>query len=216
MPSPMDKYNITTFSDLKGYIASDLFRYTTSCSPLAFLRGWYITGFRYTFFMRWCKYLASKGMMAKPLFLIARVALRHYSVKYGFQIPYQADVGPGLSIGHYGPIIINPSAVIGANCNITVGVLLGLNHKVDDEGRSLGFEYPVVGNRVALGNGVKVIGGVVIGDDSAVGVNSVVTRSIPPRSIAVGSPAKVISDKGSAALVGSMHPFTLTGRFNKS
>lgn len=129
-------------------------------------------------------------------------------MKYGFQIPWQTDIGPGLYIGHFGPIIVNPNSTIGANCNISVGVLLGLNHKVDADGRSLGFEYPEIGNRVSLGNDCKVIGGVKVGNDCIIGVGSVVTKDLPPMSIAVGVPAKVISTDGSSAFVGSFHPFS--------
>lgn len=204
------KYDIKTLKELRMYIASDLYRYTTSASLKAFIRGWYITGFRYTFFMRCCRYFGKKSTLFWPLYFFCRVALRHYSIKYGFQIPWQTEIGPGLSIGHYGPIIINPSARIGINCNITVGVLMGLNHKIDENGRSLGFEYPEIGNYVALSNGAKLIGGVKVGDHSVIGVNSVVTKDVPPMSIAVGVPAKVISDKGSVALVGSFHPWTKT------
>lgn len=194
---------------LRKYIASDLFRYTTTTSAKAFCRGWYIAGFRYTFFMRCCKYFHYRGSLFRPLYICSRIALRHYSVKYGFQIPWQTDVGPGLAIGHYGPIIVNPSAKIGINCNLTVGVLLGLNHKTDDNGKSLGFEYPEIGDRVALSNGAKIIGGVKVGNDCIIGVNSVVTKDIPDMGIAVGIPAKIISCKGSHALVGSFHPWTL-------
>lgn len=202
-------FDIQTFRELRLYIVSDLFRYMTSTKAKAFIRGWYIAGFRYTFFMRCCRYFGRKSLLYKPLYLLCRVALRHYSVKYGFQIPWQTDIGPGLSIGHYGPIIVNPSSRIGVNCNLTVGVLLGLNHKVDENGNSLGFGYPIIGNRVALSNGAKIIGGVTVGDDSIIGVNTVVTRDIPANSVAVGQPAKVISQKGSAALVGSFHPWTV-------
>lgn len=206
-------FNITTFKELRLYIASDLFRYMTSTSAKSYIRGWYIAGFRYTFFMRCCRYFGRKGMLYKPLYILCRVALRHYSVKYGFQIPWQAEIGPGLCIGHYGNIIVNPSAKIGVNCNITVGVLLGLNHKVDEQGRSLGFEYPTIGDRVALGNGAKIIGGVTVGDDCIIAVNTVVTKSIPANSVAVGQPAKVISQKGSSSLVGSFHPWTKSKHF---
>lgn len=129
-------------------------------------------------------------------------------MKYGFQIPWQTEIGPGLYISHYGPIIVNPSSKIGTNCNLTVGVLLGLNHKVDESGRSLGFEYPKIGNRVSLGNGAKVIGGVVIGDDCIIGVNTVVTKNVPDKSVVVGIPARIVSSKGSSMLVGSFHPWT--------
>lgn len=202
------KYAIDTFSDLRHYIASDLYRYLTSDSIRAFLRGWYIAGFRYTFFMRCCRYFAAKGWIIRILYFICRAALRHYSVKYGFQIPWQTNIGPGLFIGHYGAIIVNPNSAIGANCNISVGVLLGLNHKMDADGHSLGFEYPVVGNRVSLGNNCKIIGGVEVGDNCMVGVGAVVTKSLPANSVAVGCPAKVISMASSKALVGSFHPWT--------
>lgn len=201
-------FNISTFKELRRYIAADLYRYLTSTSLKSYIRGWYIAGFRYSFFMRCCRYLASKGRLCRPLFILSRIALRHYSVAYGFQIPWQTNIGPGLCIGHYGPIIVNPHASIGSNCNITVGVLLGLNHKTDISGKSLGFEYPVIGDRVALGNGAKIIGGVTIGNDAVIGVNTVVTKDIPDMSIAVGIPAKIIANHGSAALVGSFHPWT--------
>lgn len=202
------KYDIDSFRELKLYIASDLYRYMTSTSFKAYLRGWYIAGFRYTFFMRCCRYFGRKGLLYSPLYLFCRIALRHYSVKYGFQIPWQTDIGPGLCIGHYGPIIVNPSSRIGANCNITVGVLLGLNHKTDANGKSLGFEYPVVGDRVALGNGAKIIGSVTVGDDCVIGVNTVVTKDIASKSVAVGAPARIISCVGSSSLVGSFHPWS--------
>lgn len=208
-------YSIKSFKDLRLYIASDLFRYLTSTSIKAFLRGWYITGFRYTFFMRCCKYFANKGFFGWLPFFICRVALRHYSITYGFQIPWQTNIGPGLNIGHFGPIIVNPSSTIGVNCNISVGVLLGLNHNVDEKGKSLGFQYPSVGDRVALSNGVKIIGDAHVEDDCLIGVNTVVTRSIPKHCVAVGQPAKVISERGSSSVVGSFHPFTKTERFCK-
>jgi lipopolysaccharide O-acetyltransferase len=45
---------------------------------------------------------------------------------------------------------------------------------------------------VWIGESVCILGGVTIGKDSIIGAMSVVTRSIPPHSIAVGNPAKVI------------------------
>lgn len=206
----MNQYHIDTFTTLKNYIASDLYRYMTSTSMKAFLRGWYIAGFRYTFFMRCCAYFGRKSKLWFPLFLICRVALRHYSVKYGFQIPWQTNIGPGLMIGHYGSIIVNPNSSIGVNCNLTVGVLFGLNHVTDETGKLLRFEYPSIGNRVALSNNAKLIGGAHVGDDCIIGVNTVVTKDIPARSVAVGAPAKIISDTGSGSLVGSFHPWTIT------
>jgi lipopolysaccharide O-acetyltransferase len=50
----------------------------------------------------------------------------------------------------------------------------------------------VVGDGVWLGEGVVVLKGVTIGERSVIGANSVVTKDIPPYSIAAGVPAKVI------------------------
>ena len=50
----------------------------------------------------------------------------------------------------------------------------------------------VLGRNVWLGANVTVLPGVTIGDDAVIGAGSVVTRDIPARSIAVGSPAHVV------------------------
>lgn len=49
-----------------------------------------------------------------------------------------------------------------------------------------------IGNRCFLGDSVLVLPGVEIGDDCVIGAGSVVVKSIPPRSVAAGNPAKVI------------------------
>ena len=202
----MKEFKINTFKELRVYIASDLYRYMTSTSLKAYVRGWYIAGFRYTFFMRCCKYFSGKGLKAMIPFVVCRMVLRHYSVIYGYQIPWQTNIGPGLYIGHYGTIIVNPHSTIGVNCNITDGVLLGLNGRTDEAGKLIRFEYPFVGNRVLLGNNAKIIGGVTIGNDAFIGVSSVITNDIPKNAVVVGIPGRIISYKGSSSLVGSFYP----------
>ena len=49
-------------------------------------------------------------------------------------------------------------------------------------------------DNVWLASGVTVCQGVTIGHDSVIGAGAVVTRSIPPRSLAVGNPARVIRE----------------------
>lgn len=57
--------------------------------------------------------------------------------------------------------------------------------------KSIGYEV-VIEDNVWLGESVCVLPGVTIGEGSIIGALSVVSKSIPPYSIAVGSPAKVI------------------------
>lgn len=184
--------------ELKRYIQSDLFRYTTSLSFSAFLRSWFIPGFRFSLFLRLCQYFSRnyKG----PLFVLTFFILRHYQFKYGIAIHYSTRIGRGLYIGHFGGIVVNPQTVIGENVNLSPGVLLGHNYNKNSQR----FEYPVVGDRVALCNNCKVLGGVKIGNDAVVGVSSVVTKDIPAMAIVVGAPAKVISEEGSSLMVGSI------------
>ena len=68
-----------------------------------------------------------------------------------------------------------------------------LYHWVTLGGRSLehGKRHPTLGDRVTVGAGAKILGPLVIGDDSAVGANAVVTHDVPADSIATGIPAVV-------------------------
>ncbi|HIH22415.1 TPA: acyltransferase [Candidatus Micrarchaeota archaeon] len=52
-----------------------------------------------------------------------------------------------------------------------------------------------IGNNVWLARGVSILKGVTIGDGAVIGAHSVVTKDIPPNSIAVGVPAQVIKTR---------------------
>lgn len=203
----MTDYKIRKFIQLRRYIAADLYRYMTSTSFRAYLIGWFIPGFRYCVFLRTSQYLAYSRfrMLYLPVYLVVRLILRHYQFKYGISIHRTCNIGPGLSIGHFGNIIVNPCAEIGKNCNIASGVLLGQNFN-KKTGR---FEYPVIGDFVALSNNAKVLGGAILGDWSMAAVSAVVTKDVPENAVVAGVPAKTINYESSRQYVGSFHPWTL-------
>ena len=116
-------------------------------------------------------------------------------MKYGISIPYNTRIGPGLYIGHHGGIVINYDVVIGEDCNLNHEVTIGAKYG----GKTPGI--PVIGDRVYLGPGCKVIGGIRLGNGVAVGANSVVIDSVPDFGVVAGVPAKVISVKGSSDYV---------------
>lgn len=194
---------INTIKELYLYIASDMYRYMTCTSFKSFCRAWFIAGFRYTFFLRCCKYFRQRWYFL-PAFFICRLMHRHYTFKYGIQIPYQTEIGPGLAIGHFGGIIVNPHSKIGKNCNLAPNMLLGLSFNKETNQ----FEYPTIGDCVAFANSAKVIGGVTIGNRAFIGINTLVTKDVPENAVVVGSPAKIISDEGSYQYCGSFHPWT--------
>ena len=68
-------------------------------------------------------------------------------------------------------------------------------HPVHPDTRRSLYEYgkPVtIGDNVWIGGNAVVLPGVTIGSNSVIGAGSVVTRDVPPWSIAVGNPCKVI------------------------
>ncbi len=117
------------------------------------------------------------------------------SVKFSPRI----NIGDGSSIGHRAHIIACLTMSIGKNVLIADNVYITDNlHGYEDISKSidkqdLSTPGPVIiEDEVWLGENVCILPNVTIGRHSVVGSNSVVTKSIPEYSVAVGVPAKVI------------------------
>jgi serine O-acetyltransferase len=83
-------------------------------------------------------------------------------------------------------VVIGETAEIGADVTLYHGVTLG--------GTSLakGKRHPTIGDRVVIGAGAKVLGAITIGDDSRIGANAVVVKSVPANSVVVGVPGQIV------------------------
>lgn len=85
---------------------------------------------------------------------------------------------------------------VGDNCQITEGVKIfthgGANVCRDIYPDFDCFGKVTIGNRVYIGSGSKIMPGVTIGDFVLVAGGSVVTKSVPPRVVVGGNPAKII------------------------
>ncbi|MBX0319606.1 serine O-acetyltransferase [Shouchella clausii] len=102
----------------------------------------------------------------------------------GCEIAPSAKIGKNFHIAHSVGIVIGEGVVIGDNVKIYQNVTLGTK---DGKAPS----YPTIKDNVILFTGAVVAGDVIIGENSIVGANSVVLKSVPPRHIATGVPAKV-------------------------
>lgn len=106
------------------------------------------------------------------------------------------EIGDGTFINYGTSISALRSVRIGPHCNIGTYVIIMDNdfHRLEPERRDERPESKpiVIEENVWLGARVIVLGGVTVGAGSVIGAGSVVTRDIPPRSLAVGTPAKVI------------------------
>lgn len=112
------------------------------------------------------------------------------------QIITNIDIHPACTIGrrvffdHAFGVVIGETAIVGDDVLIYQGVTLG--------GVSLerGVKrHPTIKNHTVIGSGAKVLGDITIGENCRIGSNSVVVKSIPDDSTAVGIPARII-EKG--------------------
>lgn len=103
---------------------------------------------------------------------------------WGIHIDKDACIGPGLYIGHFSGVLIGP-VTIGCDCNISHGVTIGRRAGGDPS-------VPTLGDRVWVGTGSVLFGGIRIGNGTTIGPLSVVGRNLPSRVLAMGNPLRVL------------------------
>lgn len=115
-----------------------------------------------------------------------RYKFKSISIKLNFSIPTNV-FGPGLSIVHYGTIVINQASKIGANCRLHACVNIGASGGEQ--------EAPQIGDNVYIAPGAKIYGNITIANNTAIGANAVVNKSFDKEhTMIAGVPAKVIGE----------------------
>lgn len=143
----------------------------------ALVAGLLSQGFQAILVYRLFNWLHCRGISGQPLRFLCE---RFIEITTGISIPACCTIGRGLRIHHFGGIIFHPSVVIGEYCTLYQGVTIG------DRGGSGGAAR--IGNNVMIGAGAKLIGEITVGDNCRIGANTVVTRSMPDNTVAMGSP----------------------------
>jgi serine O-acetyltransferase len=108
----------------------------------------------------------------------------------GIEIHPAARLGRGVFIDHGMGVVIGETAEVGENVTLYQGVTLG--------GTSLKREkrHPTLERNVVVGTGAAVMGAITVGEGTRIGAGSVVVKDVPPNSVVVGVPGKVISRDG--------------------
>jgi serine O-acetyltransferase len=129
----------------------------------------------------------SNYLWMKKLYFLARSLSQFIRFLTGIEIHPGAKIGKGFFIDHGMGVVIGETAETGDNVTIYHGVTLG--------GTSLekGKRHPTIGNNVVIGAGAKVLGAIEIGDNSRIGGNAVVVRSVPANSVVVGVPGQNVA-----------------------
>lgn len=169
----------------REYIKSDCFRYKGKCDFSTRLK-FYLkdSTFRWQVAFRMVNGSGIVKLIGKVLFHFNR------SRRY-IQIERTTKIGYGLFIGHGGPVVINKTAVLGNNVNLSQFVTIGTNKN----------QAATIGDNVYIGPNVCIVEDVSIGDNTTIGAGSVVTKNVPENSTVAGNYAKVLHYKNVGAYV---------------
>ncbi|MBD2199197.1 MULTISPECIES: acyltransferase [Calothrix] len=104
-------------------------------------------------------------------------------------------IGPNVCIAGPGNIKIGKHCMIASHCGIYANNHTFTNPLEPIRNQGITRQGIVIEDDCWLGHGVSVLDGVTIGQGSVIGAGAVVTKDIPPFSVAVGIPAKVIKSR---------------------
>jgi serine O-acetyltransferase len=149
---------------------------------------WWEPGFRILALHRFGNW--RMGIRFRPLRIVFsalyQFLYRQARIRYGIQLDYTVKVGRRVRIWHHGGMVLVPRA-IGDDVHIRQNTTFGVVRRDDPIEKK-----PIIEDRVDIGCGVCILGPVTVGHDSVIGANAVVISDIPPYSVAVGVPARVV------------------------
>jgi serine O-acetyltransferase len=189
---------------LRELIRSDLYRNLGAHDYRwrAYRAVWlYSPGFRFLFWLRIAQALRGGGQgqrrgWKRVAFWAAHGIAHHYGYKFGFDIPVSVRIGRGLKLGHFGGVVVQAHVTIGENCTLSHGVTIGA--VIDGERKGT----PTIGDRVWIGAGAFILGGIRVGNDALIGPSAMVIRDVPENARMVGPEARMVSvEKGSRGYV---------------
>lgn len=137
----------------------------------------------------WLHRLAHK-LYLKGWVLIPRLLNTFSRFLTGIDIHPGATLGPGLFIDHGMGLVIGETAELGSNVTLYQGVTLG------GTGKEKGKRHPTIGDNVVVSSGAKVLGSFTVGSNSKIGAGSVVLKEVPPNSVVVGVPGRIVTKDG--------------------
>lgn len=130
-------------------------------------------------------------MSVKPKLLRASFSL-FYKIMYkctqifcGIKIDYAVPIGRRVKFEHFGGVIAG-ARQIGDDVIIRQNTTIGIARMEDLNGK------PIIENGVNIGAGAALLGDIVIGAHSVIGANAVVTEDVPPYSLVVGVPGRIV------------------------
>ncbi len=121
-------------------------------------------------------------VLRAPLTIAYRAAFHAVVALWGIDLPYNVRLGRRVRIEHHGCVLMG-AREIGDDVIIRHSVTMGLRQRGTRAS-------PKIGNRVEIGPGACIVGGIEVGDDCIIGPNTVVAYDMPPGSALLGIPPR--------------------------
>lgn len=135
-------------------------------------------------------YLRLQSLRGGAIGKISKILYKFYTEQVlGCDIPYNTKIGNNFTLYHaaHGSVV-NGHTIIGDDVvlrqNTTIGSKSFTVNEDDTE--------PIIEDRVQIGPNVCIIGNITIGHDSQIGAGAVVVKDVPPYSVVVGNPGRVV------------------------
>lgn len=134
-------------------------------------------------------------LLRAPFSMLYKVLYKLVEWTCGISLDYATLVGRRVHLWHHSGMILSCRS-IGDDTHIRQNTTFGVRRRNDHVS-----QRPVIGARCDIGVGAVILGPITIGHDSVIGANAVVLMDVPPKSVAVGIPARVIKHAASSPLV---------------
>jgi serine O-acetyltransferase len=123
--------------------------------------------------------------------LIARIISQFSRFLTGIEIHPGAKIGKNLFIDHGMGVVIGETSEIGNNVTIYHMVTLGgISPSINSNDQRHIKRHPTLKDNVVVGSGAQILGPVIVGKNSKIGANAVVTKDVPENAVMIGIPAK--------------------------
>ena len=140
--------------------------------------------------------------------LIARIISQFSRFLTGIEIHPNAKIGKNLFIDHGMGVVIGETSDIGDNVTIYHMVTLGgIAPSINSNEQRDIKRHPTLEDNVVVGSGAQILGPIIIGKNSLIGSNAVVTKNVSEKSIMVGIPATKVGDATKG-----FHPYAVTDK----
>ncbi|OAY65443.1 putative serine acetyltransferase 2 [Ananas comosus] len=136
----------------------------------------YLKGYHSLQSYRIAHVLWNRGRKVLALALQSRI-----SEVFAVDIHPAARIGEGILLDHGTGLVIGETAVVG-NWGVTLG----------GTGKEHGDRHPKIGQGALIGAGATILGNIVVGEGAMIAAGSLVLKDVPPHSMAVGNPAKIV------------------------